>query len=326
MTLPHKAILWLLCLAGAAQLALAQELDPEKILVRVLPSAEVFGERFSLGEIAEMDGFDIKAMKVLAAIEVGRSPMPGRSLRLSERLILTRLRPSIDLKRLILHVPDKAHVTRASLRIPGAEIERLVLKQAAADAGANPEDLKQELRGSINDAVLPKGELEWAISPLGRYISPTGDRTYLAVARIDGKDVWRTTVRLKQKVYHEVVIAASPIRRNATIQRSDLKLERRPAGREAAPLPGSIDEVVGKIARRPIGANEAIRRDMFLEPHAVSEGGRVVVLYRTARVSVRVTGVALVGGHVGDFIPVKNLQSGKIVYGVIEGSEIVRVN
>ena len=100
-------------------------------------------------------------------------------------------------------MPDQAHVTRAALRIPGAEIERLVLEQAAADAGADRENLKQELRGSINDAVLPKGELEWIIRPLGRYVSPTGDRTYLAVARIDGKDVWRSTVRLKQKVYRE---------------------------------------------------------------------------------------------------------------------------
>jgi len=83
---------------------------------------------------------------------------------------------------------------------------------------------------------------------------------------------------------------------------------------------------VGMQARRPIGQNETIQPDMLLQPADVDEGGRVMVVYKTAQVILEVPGVAMVKGHVGDFIPVKNLQSGRVVYGVIENGNTVRVN
>jgi flagella basal body P-ring formation protein FlgA len=307
--------------------ARAQGADPGRTHVRVLPNPHVNGETYTLGEIAELDGFDIKLLKELAALEIGRSPLPGRSMRLNDGMVRTRLRRVIDEEQLVLIVPDRAEVTRAALRVAGAEIEELVLARAAAESGTDPDDLRQELSGTIPDIVLPKGELEWQVEPLGRNIASSGERTYLIVARVNGQDAWRTTVRLKQKVYEQVVVAANPLRRNQVIEAQDVKVARRPlAGADPARVLGSLEEVVGKQARRPIGANERIQAEMLVEPPAVEEGGRVFVVYRTPRVILEVPGVALVNGHLGEFIPVKNLQSGKIVYGVIESGNTVRVN
>jgi flagella basal body P-ring formation protein FlgA len=305
----------------------AQSADANRIQVRVLPNPEVYGDTYTLGEIAEMDGFDIKLLKELAAIEIGRSPLAGRGLRLNEGMIRSRLRRAIDDERLELSVPEPAEVRRAAVRVAAEEIEELVLARAAADADADPEQIRQELRGTLSDIVLPKGDLEWQVSPLGRNLTPTGERTYLVVARVNGQDAWRTTVRLKQKVYHEVVMTARPVRRNQIISAEDLKLVRQPLSEAvASELYTSLDQVVGKQARRPAGPNELLTADMVLQPHAVPEGGRVMVVYRTAQVLLAVPAVALVNGRVGDFIPVKNLESGKIVYGVIEDGNTVRVN
>ena len=307
--------------------ARGQEADPERIQVRILPNAQVHGESYTLGEIAELDGFDVKLLKELAALEIGRSPLPGRSLRLSDGMIRSRLRRAVEDSRLALIVPEQAQVTRAAVRVAGAEIEEIVLARAAAEAGANAEDLRQELSGTIPDAVLPKGELEWQVEPLGRHLASSGERTYLVVARVNGQDAWRTTVRLKQKVYDEVVVAARPLRRNQAIASDDVKLVRRPlTDADPSRVIGSLEQVLGKQARRPIGANELIQTEMLLQPVDVEEGGRVMVVYRTTRVILEVPGVALVNGHVGDFIPVKNLQSGRVIYGIIESGGTVRVN
>jgi flagella basal body P-ring formation protein FlgA len=41
---------------------------------------------------------------------------------------------------------------------------------------------------------------------------------------------------------------------------------------------------------------------------------------------MQVPGVALVSGQVGQFIPVRNLQTGKVVYGVIQQDDRIKVN
>ena len=70
-------------LALAAWLpAFGQERPLERIEVRVLPMAVVAGAEFTLGDVAELDGFDVEAIAKLAQLSLGRSPLPGRTLRL----------------------------------------------------------------------------------------------------------------------------------------------------------------------------------------------------------------------------------------------------
>jgi flagella basal body P-ring formation protein FlgA len=59
---------------------------------------------------------------------------------------------------------------------------------------------------------------------------------------------------------------------------------------------------------------------------AVPEGGPVMLVYQTSEVRFTSPGVALVPAQVGEFIPVRNLASGKIVYGVVQPNETVKVN
>jgi flagella basal body P-ring formation protein FlgA len=41
---------------------------------------------------------------------------------------------------------------------------------------------------------------------------------------------------------------------------------------------------------------------------------------------MEVPGVAMVAGQVGQFIPVRNLQSERIVYGIVQKDDTVKVN
>ena len=65
---------------------------------------------------------------------------------------------------------------------------------------------------------------------------------------------------------------------------------------------------------------------MVRSPAAITEGSRVQVVYETPLLVMDVPGVAMVSGQVGAFIPVRNLQTGRIVYGVIQKDDRVKVN
>jgi flagella basal body P-ring formation protein FlgA len=52
----------------------------------------------------------------------------------------------------------------------------------------------------------------------------------------------------------------------------------------------------------------------------------VLLVYETEQVRFTSPGVALVPAKVGAFIPVRNLESGRIVYGVVQPADVVKVN
>ena len=126
-------LLGLLALPAAAQ---QDSMDAmESVEVRVLPQAEVVGAEFTLGEVAEFDGFDLETLKKLSRVSLGRSPLPGRSLVLSVSFLASRLAEVVPPERLRLHVPPGAQVMRATQRISGREVAEQVLKLAAAQSG-----------------------------------------------------------------------------------------------------------------------------------------------------------------------------------------------
>jgi flagella basal body P-ring formation protein FlgA len=326
---PWRALALLAALAAAAPWAAAQgqEEHLREIVVRVLPQPSVSGETFTLGEVAEFDGFDVPAIAELAKTPLGRSPLPGRTFFLSEGFIRSRLAGGPHAERVRVEVPKGAQVVRAGQTVSAAEIERMVTAQALKDAQAPAEDVKLEVLSSLQDVQLPAGAVEWEVSALGRHLIPSGDRSYQVSARMEGKELWRTLVRIRQKVYQTVVQAARPIRRDQVIAPEDLAEVRKlmPAGRDAGFL-ASAKLAAGMIANRPIAQDEPIHAAMVRAPMAVSAGGRVILVFESGRLRMETPGVALAGGQVGQFIPVRNLQSERVVHGVVQKDETVRVN
>jgi flagella basal body P-ring formation protein FlgA len=323
-----KLLLPLLIVLGCAAPAWGQVKPVQEIEVRVLPQAEVFGESFTLGEIAEMDGFDLAALKRLSDVRIGRSPLPGRSIHINKSLIRSRLAAARTGLAINLAVPPKTRVVRAFQTVPGKRVAEIVL---AAAERATPLEGKDELRQEIlnppGDAVLPKGKVSWKVTLMGDHLVSGGARTYAVRAIIDNRQVWKSAVRVRQKIYRQVVVAKRPIRRYQNITAADLTLVRKNiSANRADPYLTSIKEATGRLARRPIGKYESLHTGLLQMPADVPEGGRVTMIYESGTLVLRVPGVAMVHGRTGQFIPVRNLESGKIVHGILQADDTVRVN
>jgi flagella basal body P-ring formation protein FlgA len=313
--------------ATARETARETAQDTRAIAVRILPRPEVAGETFTLGEVAEFDGFDVPAIAELAKLALGRSPAPGRSLPLSELFLRSKLAGHPRAADVRIEAPKGAAVTRAGQTVKAAETEQRVMAFALKESKLLEEDMKQEVLASVPDIHLPLGALEWEVALLGKHLAPGGDRTYQVIARVDGKEAWRGMVRLRQKVYQTVVQAVRPIRRDQIIGPEDVAPVRRvaPPGREGGWLKAPR-QAVGKLAKRPIGADEVLTESSLHSPMAVAEGGRVTLVFETDALRMAVPGVAMTAAQAGQFIPVRNLQSGRIVHGVVMAEGTVRVN
>jgi len=326
-----RRIIWLTVAVGLT-LAIARVWAQDAgstIGVRILPQAEVFGEAYTLGEIAEFDGTDLAAIRAIADTEVGRSPLPGRALQLSGPYLEARLRRDgqVPMERIRLIVPHGASVVRAAQLIPGKDIAAAVLAHARQEMAAGGGDYSQELLSTVQDVLLPKGDLAWDVEAVGENLRPGGPRNYRVSANVNGEEAWRSIVRVRQSVYQDVVVTTRPLRRGAALSDENVSVVRRDVQTlNGGPYLHDLQTAIGQRTRRPLGRGELLRADVVSTPAAVQEGGRVTLEYRASGVWLRAVGVAMVDGNVGQFIPVRNVGTGKTVYGVVAPGDVVRVN
>lgn len=316
--------IFLLAQAGMA-LAVGNKLE-----IRVFPEVEVYGETYTLGEIAEMDGFNLEVISQLAKVRIGASPLPGRTVIITMSTIRARIASVINPRQVKIIVPSDAKVLRAGQVITGREIaqkvEAYALKNANEEKGGSRE-ITQKVLTTLPDIRLPKGELSWNILPLGKHLRAGGRRTYKVTAIVLGKEAWRGMVHLRQKIYERVVVALRPIRKGRVVSDRDVTLEKREISQNRGnPFIHSLESVVGMKARRHIAKQEPLNSQSVGKPMDLSEGGKVTLIYRSGTLVMKTMGVALVSGHSGDFIPVRNLSSGKVIYGILKNNETVEVN
>ena len=93
----------------------------------------------------------------------------------------------------------------------------------------------------------------------------------------------------------------------------------------AYPVVASAGELVGKVARRTLLPGKLIARVAVGEPDIVNRGTIVRAVLSTAGLEMRTTVVALQSGALGAAIQVRNVDSGKVITGVVQADGTVRV-
>jgi flagella basal body P-ring formation protein FlgA len=100
------------------------------------------------------------------------------------------------------------------------------------------------------------------------------------------------------------------------------------AAQDAAP-PNVIwnrADLVGKVARRTLLPGRPIPAIAVEEARAVSIGAQVQLVYDQDGVSIITFAQALQNGYVGQYVQVRNLDSGVVVSGAVQADGSVRVN
>jgi flagellar basal body P-ring formation protein FlgA len=93
----------------------------------------------------------------------------------------------------------------------------------------------------------------------------------------------------------------------------------------ATAYPGSRDEVIGKRLLKELPAGTVITSQALEEQILVRTGEIVNIVVENPRLTIHTSGKALDRGKMGDTVRVKNLTSGKEIYGKVTGSSAVTV-
>jgi flagellar basal body P-ring formation protein FlgA len=130
-------------------------------------------------------------------------------------------------------------------------------------------------------------------------------------------------VTIESKI--NVLVLVHAVNRDARLTPGDVTVEtRRTAGPGNAYLT-EPSELSGRTVRRPLAAGTTLAVDMFSPDLIVHRGQQVTLLSAGGMIEVRASGRAMTDGAQGARIPVQNLSSMRVIEGVVESADLVRV-
>jgi flagella basal body P-ring formation protein FlgA len=199
-------------------------------------------------------------------------------------------------------------------------------------APLDPERLLESMR-----AKLPGARVE--ILDYSRQSAPEGEMVFPLAGLRDapGGAIWRGWVlygggrrfavwaKVKAQAAAPRVIATEKLKAGAPVSGAALRVEMCDAFAAQAGFAASIEEVEGRVLRRPVAAGEALRLGWLDPPRDVLRGDAVQVEVAVGNARIETEAVAESSGVAGERILVRNPASNKRFMARVEGKGRVSV-
>ncbi len=314
----HTQVIAVLVLGLAVAASAAAE-----VTVAVKPASEVAGASVTLGDIASIQGADVKQTECLRAIPVCSSPLPGKSRKLTDDQIITATkRAGILADSAALLCPPEIVVVRASAVVGGADLVEAVRKHVlAAQTWTGTVSVETALPPA--DQVVPIGKLDLRIKA-GTTAIRKGRNTASVEMVVEDK-VYRTIqVSVTVKVVAPVAVALKAIARSEQIGGVNIALQ----DRDVTMLPDDVLTELpetGWTASLAIAEGSILRKSWVCAPSAVHSGDQVLIIVRSGAVRLTDKGVAAQDGSIGDKIKIRLAGEGREVRGTVSGPGLVEI-
>jgi flagellar basal body P-ring formation protein FlgA len=152
-----------------------------------------------------------------------------------------------------------------------------------------------------------------------------GARATVRVRCTDAANPWSVAVALRVALYRPVLVARHPLVRGDVVDADTTTL----AERDVLQLGyGHLDDPAryrGSRIVRPVAEGAALAPTTVAARLLVERGATVTLLARTDAVDVRATGIAVEDGSAGVRVRVRNVSSGRVVDGVVDGPGVVLI-
>lgn len=136
---------------------------------------------------------------------------------------------------------------------------------------------------------------------------------------------WTVYVPVTLESRINVLVLKHPVARDTRLSAVDVDLETRKVTGPGTAYLTTLAELSGRTVRRPLSAGVTLSADMFMPDLIVRRGQAVTLLSNGGAIEVRATGRAMADAAAGARIQVQNLSSMRVVEGVVETADLVRV-
>ena len=136
---------------------------------------------------------------------------------------------------------------------------------------------------------------------------------------------WTVYVPVTVESRISVLVLKRPVAAGTRLTSEDVHVETRKVTGLVTAFLGDPAELKSRTARRALAAGTSLTADMFLADVIVHRGQDITLVASSGTFEVRAAGRALADAAAGTRLRVQNLSSMKVVEGMVESSDVVRV-
>ena len=212
---------------------------------------------------------------------------------------------------------------------------------AAAQAWQDNDDIRAAAESYLRDrvgkgagrttveasALDPRHRLPKCEQPLRTFMRrgvEIGPRTIVGVS-CDGTKSWTLYVPVNLFVTADVLVAARSLPRGHLLTAGDLSRDERDVSRMHSGYLTEARELVGQRLKHQVIAGRPLTLAMIEANRIVSRGQTVTLVAAVPGINVTMTGKALMDGALNQRIRVENLNSGRIIEGIVRSREQVEI-
>jgi len=202
-----------------------------------------------------------------------------------------------------------------AIRRAAESFVRSQLPRDASVAGVTAGSLDNRLRlvrctGGLHGQLPPGANLQ--------------SRSMIAVS-CAGPVHWRVYVPVTVESRISVLVLKHPVPREARLTIEDVNVETRKVTGGATAYLTDVADLQARVVRQPLPVGTMLTMDMFTADLVIHHGQDVTLVASGGGIEVRAAGRALADAAGGARLKVQNLSSLKVVEGVVEGPDLVRV-
>lgn len=124
---------------------------------------------------------------------------------------------------------------------------------------------------------------------------------------------WSIYIPVNLSAYRQIVVASRNLNRGTRLEDADLTLQEREITHVKSYYLAQKSQAVGQVLKRRISTGQVVSSPMLTPPKIVAKGQEVAIQAKSGPVRVRMVGIALADGKLGQQISVKNRRSKKII-------------
>lgn len=188
----------------------------------------------------------------------------------------------------------------------------------------NPNEDIQVVVGQLD----PRLRLHQCTIPLEAYNQNYETRQGLSTIGIRCNDSkpWALYVPVSVKNFKMVATLKHAVIRNTVLSDEDITLQKMNINRLTSGYFDDLSQITGKILTQNLTKGAVLTPHHIKTPMAVNRGQSVTLIAKNPVIEVRMKGVAMSKGAIGDRIKVKNTKSKRIIEGIIVDKDLISVN
>jgi flagella basal body P-ring formation protein FlgA len=140
-----------------------------------------------------------------------------------------------------------------------------------------------------------------------------------------GPTSWTVYVPVSIETQTSVLVLRHAAGRGARLAAQDVEVQTRTLSSAGDDYLTDIAELEGRTLKRPLGAGAAVTVEAMVADALVKRGQQVTLLAAAGGMEVRARGVAMSDAPVAGRVKAQNLSSGRIVEGVVETADVIRI-